>query len=534
MTPRRSSSPSIVVNSSKPFSSYTNNQEIFLLATTRIHTRVRAKTFTDLSSDDVPLIPQPPFDFINQSLQHQQEFSPSFEKLRTLQSINILSILQFHPMMTAYQLTLIESAIFRNVTTTALLNHTPKSPDPCIVASTDFFNYLTRLIEYSILIKLEASDRSQHLNYWIKVAGKCYELKNYQTLKAVISALGTPPMQRLKRSWAFVPKKAISLLEELVELMSETSNYEKYRRVMLEDIKLHEPMIPFLGTFIHDMTYLNALNNQQDARLTDLLSLFTDMQKNPDYSPALPAMYTKEVISYNRPKFSIRTTASTRKGVYDDELAKINMDMQQCLVTQYLLTRPWVNEKTVDELCVLREPTKANGGICLTSSVSLTTTRSSSGSLTSSSTSPSRPLSLEDEEDYFERKSSAGFWLFGRKSVDQSTAFKPVESFATLHRSPRHFSFDEVNTDNDENVCIKKRYHGTVTSQSSSSLAIFRKDFWKNNSNTNGSSASNGSNKFSIISFNSEPSISSVTHNTASPHPLDNSQSDTSSSFVWT
>ncbi|KAG1055574.1 hypothetical protein G6F46_001908 [Rhizopus delemar] len=538
IVPRRSSSPNIIASTFKsPPSTLSYNKDLFLMATSRIQTRVRAKCFTDLLSEDAPLIPQPPLDYITQILQQQEEFDTSFDKLRSLQVFNVLSILQFHPIITAYQLTLIDSAIFRNITPTALQNHTAKSPETSIVTSTDFFNYLTRLIEHSILIKLEATDRSQHLNYWIKVASRCHELKNYQTLKAVISALGTPPIQRLKQSWSFVPKKSMNLLEEMTELMSEASNYEKYRQTVLQNIKLLDPMVPFLGTFIHDMTYLGALHNRDnDPRMTELLMLFTDMQKGPDYPYELRANHAKEVASYNRPKFSIRAATSGRKNSHDEELTKMSIDLQQCLVTQYLLTRPWVNEKTVDELCALREPARPNG-VPLTSSVSLTTTRSSSGSLTSSSTSPSRPLSLEDEEDYFDRKPMSGFWLFGRKSVDHNTALKQqqqhqhqsIESFATLHRSPRHFSFDEINVDDDgENTCIKKRYPGTVTSQSNNSLAIFRKEFWKNNNNTA------QTHKFSLASFNSDPSLSTVAQSTSSPHPLDSTQTDSSSSFIWT
>ncbi|KAG1467887.1 hypothetical protein G6F56_004157 [Rhizopus delemar] len=502
---RRSSSPNLAASTLK--SSY--NKGLFLKATNRIQTRVRAKTLTDPSSDDTPLIPQPPLDYVSQILQQQEKFDPSFEKLRHLQTINILSILQFHPILIAYQLTLIESAIFRNITPSALATHTTKSPQLAIVTSTDFFNYLTRIIEHSILIKLEATDRSQHLNYWIKVASRCHDLKNYQTLKAVISALGTPPLQRLKQSWSFVPKKSMNLLEEMTELMSETSNYERYRQTVLQDPKLSEPTVPFLGTFIHDMTYLGALNNQQDVRIKELMTLFTDMQQAPDYSPELPVGCAKDVGSYHRPRFSIRSNSS-RRTTQEEEFMKMNMNLQQCLVSQYLLTRPWVNEKAVDELSALREPTKANA--VMTSSVSLTTTRSSSSSMTSSSTGPSRPLSLEDdEEDYFDKKTS-GFRLFGRKSTD-----RPIEQFATLHRSPRHFSFDEINVEEpDENTCMKKRCPGT----NQGSLAIFRKDFWKNNTNPS-------PHRFSIVSYNSDPSLSTTTQNSSS-HPLE------PDSFIWT
>ncbi|CAG8605125.1 2843_t:CDS:2, partial [Acaulospora colombiana] len=136
------------------------------------------------------------------------------------------NILEFAPHMIAYQLTLIESAIFLEIDPQSLLTHSPKNPDPKITASTDFFNYLTRIVERSILLSIEASSRAQIINHWVKVAVKLHELRNFQTLKAILAALGTPQIKRLKRTWACIPKKSMAKLDNLNELMSETRNYE--------------------------------------------------------------------------------------------------------------------------------------------------------------------------------------------------------------------------------------------------------------------------------------------------------------------
>ncbi|KAI9254669.1 ras guanine nucleotide exchange factor domain-containing protein [Sporodiniella umbellata] len=494
--PRQISSPKIPT---KLISTY--NKDLFLSSVNQVQVRVQARSITDQPLVNSPWIPQPPFDFISHTLKKQQKFDPSFEKLRTLQSFHVISILQFCPGITAYQLTLIEAAIFDNITLQNLKDHKPKSPEDCILASINFFNYLTRFIEHSILLKLSASDRARHVNYWIKVAFQCHELRNYQTLKAIISALGTPPMQRLKQSWAFVPKKSMQQLEELTETMSESSNYEKYRQI-LSVAQFSEPMVPFLGLFLHDITYLCALKGPTRTRESELTVLFTEIQKTPSYSLSLPALYAKEVSSYNRPKFSLRY--AVRKGSLQEDHTKLSLDLQQCLVSQYLLTRPWVNEKTVDELCLLREPSKVN--TVLASSTSLTTTGSSSASLASNSLSSSRPVSLEEEEavEVFDRNPI--YWLFGRKSVDHSAALKPDIS---LHRSLRHFSFDDINEEHKKKT-EENGHHNQ-------SLAIFRKDFWKQQKST-------------IGTFNSDPFLS--VPNVSSPHPLD--KEDYSNSSVWT
>lgn len=211
------------------------------------------------------------------------EAKHTLNRVRTLymSAATIPSILHFSPGLVAYQMTRIESAIFLAIPPLALLSHTAKSPHPRIVASTDFFNYITRLIEHSILLPQEASVRAQHINHWIKIASKCQDLNNYQTLKAIVSALGTPPAQRLKRTWAYIPKKSMARLESMNDLMSESNNYGKYREHMgivstsvlngksvtlIQSEHYKRPTVPFLGTFIHDMTYLLAAVGQQQQK----------------------------------------------------------------------------------------------------------------------------------------------------------------------------------------------------------------------------------------------------------------------------
>ncbi|KAG1241652.1 hypothetical protein G6F68_016578 [Rhizopus microsporus] len=108
-------------------------------------------------------------------------------------------MMEFPAGLLAYQLTLIESAIFRAIPREALLSHSARKPHVRVVASTDFFNFLTRTIEHSILLPQEACRRAEILNRWIKVASKLLTLSNYQTLKAVVSALANQSAGPLDR-----------------------------------------------------------------------------------------------------------------------------------------------------------------------------------------------------------------------------------------------------------------------------------------------------------------------------------------------
>ncbi|KAI8594736.1 hypothetical protein EDD21DRAFT_449164 [Dissophora ornata] len=397
-------------------------------------------------------------------------------KVRELlyRSAGITSILEFPPYLIAYQLTLVESAIFLEISSDALLTHSAKNPHHSITASTDFFNYLTRMIEYSILFPAEASGRALIINHWIKVAVKLHELENFQTLKAVLCAFGTPPIKRLKRTWGFLPRKSIGKMETLSELMSEDRNYGKYREMMNSicagtiipspdvsspvlpdsasgsrfdilgswngsEIKSKEvarrPVIPFLGTFIMDVTYLlaavkkssaqgasapalvaaaaatplvlakvpatsslrvknltvnTAFCPQDDSRIQDLIQTLNVYQSGPRYSPQPSRSYIKAAMKsqnhFRTPslssalqittKYRNANAAADRQLVFDDEDDDLlvgsggsgvmagsgGIRSTQQLILHYLLTRPWAPERMVDELSMIREPSKSNSG----------------------------------------------------------------------------------------------------------------------------------------------------------------------------
>jgi hypothetical protein len=443
------------------------------------------------SSDEEDMLIYPNDESVNEAIFEYTtltaETKDTLNKVRTLymSAATVPTITQFPPHLIAYQLTLIESAIFAEIPPDALLCHSARTPHPRIVSSTDFFNYTTRAIEHSILLQQEAAHRAEHIHLWVKVAGKCLALNNYQTLKAIISALGTPPVQRLKRTWACIPKKSLSKLETLGQLMSESNNYETYREHMgmintsgednrsstisIKPVHILKPTVPFLGTFIHDMTYLLAATKSlneplDDPRIQGILLIMQQFQSGPKYPEMPPSAYIKLSQKHSFRPTSItnalhRSSSSKTRmsntmffgnGIDEYEVDK-EIGVQQQIITQYLLMRPWVSEKNIDELSFLREPPKqrrgsspghartrsgTGSGTYASSVLSTTSTisRFSAGNTSlyttaSGSGSDSRPTSTEESSNHITEEHSPtnteakqrGFWSFTnplRKSSD--------------------------------------------------------------------------------------------------------------------
>ncbi|KAI8887700.1 ras GEF [Backusella circina FSU 941] len=312
-------------------------------------------------------------------------------KVRTLymSAMTIPSILQFPPHLIAYQLSLIESLIFRDIPVDALLTHSARTPHKKIAASTDFFNFITRSIEHSILLPQEPTKRAEIVNRWIKIGTKLLALNNYQTLKAIVSALGTPPIQRLRRTWECIPKKRIGRLELLTTLMSETDNYRRYREHMCFERKRlwSNPVVPFLGVFIHDITYLYAAakGNKDDSRVQDVLTHMRLLQRAPGYPQRPPTSYldnnkkkqhlfrsktiTNALHFGNSSKNNNNNRFNTAGLMGEDRQEETELELEQQLIIQYFLMRPWVSEKTIDALSSLREPSKPRSVSSPTSSI---------------------------------------------------------------------------------------------------------------------------------------------------------------------
>ncbi|KAI7892014.1 ras guanine nucleotide exchange factor domain-containing protein [Mucor mucedo] len=445
----------------------------------------------------------------------------TLEKVRTLymSAMTIPDILQFPPHLTAYQLTIIESSIFRVIPRQALLSHSGRTPHRKIVASTDFFNFMTRSIEHSILLPQEASKRAEIIHRWIKIATKLLSLNNYQTLKAVISALGTPPVQRLKRTWECIPKKRMASLELLSTLMSETDNYQRYREhVGLEKNRLwSKPVVPFLGVFIHDITYIHAAckGNIDDSRIQDVLNNVQLFQKAPEYPHIPPASFntTKKHLFRSSLHFGSSSTKNTNRVTTaalmgEDQRQETETELEQQLIVQYILMRSWVSEKTIDALSNLREPSKPRPtSPPITTSGSFTSpTRPSSNVFSISpsvSTSTNAPLSLMTNSSILSnngpalsstssfmrfnsltstsidahtephitseetKKSLTGFWPF-RKSTDISRNITDSSLFVPQEQN---WSEDEDDEDDESDISNK---HGHVVFREKSTIGATR------------------------------------------------------------
>ncbi|XP_078721541.1 ral guanine nucleotide dissociation stimulator-like 1 [Lampetra fluviatilis] len=131
-----------------------------------------------------------------------------------------------------------------------------------------------------------AAQRARVVEHWIAVAQECRMLKNFSSLRAILSALQTNPIHRLKKTWCCVSREKIVAFAELSEIFSDENNHFTSRELLMKEGTskfasldsngkesqkrtfkrfqtakepgLMQGTIPYLGTFLTDLTMLDT------------------------------------------------------------------------------------------------------------------------------------------------------------------------------------------------------------------------------------------------------------------------------------
>ncbi|CDK27463.1 unnamed protein product [Kuraishia capsulata CBS 1993] len=202
--------------------------------------------------------------FGRQIIREQEQSRPPAPLLfnRVILKRGKISLREIEALELARQFSLIQFELYEKINETELLSRAWSrkygeiGDSPNIASFVRNCNQITHFTSYSVLRKTDARKRAEIIKYLILVAEKCLKLKNFSTMTAIISGLGSTQISRLKKTWALVPKHMVRNFERLDSVMSFGRNYSEYRSMLrfMEDD--NEPCLPFLGMYLSDLRFL--------------------------------------------------------------------------------------------------------------------------------------------------------------------------------------------------------------------------------------------------------------------------------------
>ncbi|XP_036276290.1 ral guanine nucleotide dissociation stimulator isoform X6 [Pipistrellus kuhlii] len=198
-------------------------------------------------------------------------------------------LLAFPPDLVAEQFTLMDAELFKKVVPYHCLGSIWSQRDkkgrehlaPTVRATVSQFNSVANCVITTCLgaRSTAARARARVVEHWIEVARECRVLKNFSSLYAILSALQSNSIHRLKKTWEEVSRDSVRVFQKLSEIFSDENNYSLSRELLVKEgtskfatLEMNpkraqkrpketgviQGTIPYLGTFLTDLVMLDT------------------------------------------------------------------------------------------------------------------------------------------------------------------------------------------------------------------------------------------------------------------------------------
>ncbi|CAG8609734.1 33440_t:CDS:10 [Gigaspora margarita] len=232
----------------------------------------------------------------------------------------------------ANELTYQEFQLFKKISGRDLLRHiwTPQGSvqreNGRVAKSIQHFNFISNWVSTMILSQEKLKHRAAMLKKFMKIAVIIRESNNYNTLMAIIAAINSSPITRLRRTRELLKgKSCYKKFHNLEVLMSTEKSFGNYRMALKAPSRGHDEQkgIPYLGIHLQDLLSIGEGNRnfQDDGRvhwnkfalMGDVLNMIRKFQKS----------------SYNiRSNTLIEKFIADTDIMNDDELYKKSLELE--------------------------------------------------------------------------------------------------------------------------------------------------------------------------------------------------------------
>lgn len=236
-----------------------------------------------------------------QAVREQDEVDSGDEDSGCDNSLDQGDIMDFSSEAIAEQLTRMDSALFVKVVPYQCLGcmwsqrDKKENMSPTIRATIAQFNAVTNQVIMSLLCRptdatasptssrrppTTPAQRARIIEKWIRVAQDCRRLKNFSSLRAILSALQSNAVYRLRKTWAAVSRDSMTTFDNLWETFPDENCVLTNRELLVEDggqatmdnispkiskrcpiprqMSTSSGVVPYLGTYLTVLTMLDT------------------------------------------------------------------------------------------------------------------------------------------------------------------------------------------------------------------------------------------------------------------------------------
>ncbi|VDB85236.1 unnamed protein product [Peniophora sp. CBMAI 1063] len=168
-----------------------------------------------------------------------------------MSTVNERSILDYEPVALAEQLTLIEWALFSKIEPKDVIDvgRDPQSragKNDTISDMIQSSNKIAHWVVGAVLEHESVEKRASVLERFISITESCRTSSNLSTMVALVSGLNSPPVDRLKKTWALVGQESKDALGRC-RTMIDPLTFGKYQEVLRG---VEPPCVPFIGAYL--------------------------------------------------------------------------------------------------------------------------------------------------------------------------------------------------------------------------------------------------------------------------------------------
>ena len=286
------------------------------------HGMVKQTRLADQHNQDLIDRIRPATRFYVKQIDQSERLLPT-ESIADLQKEACVQFLDLKPLELAIQLTLRDLQMVQKIFSHQYIEMLWKLPSQnykyqSYTSIDDFVNLSNKelfWVVHTVCSEKSTTRRAKIIKRFIKIAKFCRELRNFNSMFAILSGLGHISVSRLDATWDKVSSRDHKLKSALDEVLDPSRNMSKYRN-LLSAYKGSSPVIPIFPIFMKDLTVyhlgneskIDNLINFEKLRLIsrEIKCFYTSISSNPDRDflksltakpnriPATPAAKTYE------------------------------------------------------------------------------------------------------------------------------------------------------------------------------------------------------------------------------------------------